>query len=83
MPLSAISAETGTTAWTLDEGTGEVLVEMNLGSPVSGFPSPHVVDGRQYVLERTGRRQRLALERDAARATAEQPARAFFVFTLP
>ena len=68
MPLSAISAETGTTAWiheqraahdiagdfgrrprvghvtdrcrALDDGTGEVLVEVNLGSPVRGFPSP-------------------------------------------
>ena len=38
-------------------------------------PVTHVVDGRQCVVEGIGRRQRLALERDVARAAAEQAAR--------
>ena len=32
-----------------DQETGEVLWEINLGSPVSGFPISYAVDGRQYV----------------------------------
>ena len=39
---------------TLDHETGEVLWEVNLGSPVSGFPMTHAVNGRQYVAARTG-----------------------------
>ncbi|HCD00956.1 MAG TPA: quinonprotein alcohol dehydrogenase, partial [Planctomycetaceae bacterium] len=32
-----------------DDQTGEILWEINLGSPVSGFPITYAVDGRQYV----------------------------------
>ena len=38
----------------LDDETGEVLWEVNLGSPVSGFPVTYAVDGRQYVVASTG-----------------------------
>ena len=38
----------------LDDETGDVLWEINLGSPVSGFPVTYAVDGRQYVLASTG-----------------------------
>ncbi len=38
----------------LDDETGEVLWEINLGSPVSGFPVTYAVDGRQYVVAGTG-----------------------------
>ena len=38
----------------LDDETGEVLWEINLGSPVSGFPVTYAVDGRQYVIAGTG-----------------------------
>ena len=34
--------------------TGEVLWEINLGSPVTGFPISYAVDGRQYVAVSTG-----------------------------
>ena len=34
--------------------TGEVLWEINLGSPVTGFPISFAVDGRQYVAVSTG-----------------------------
>ena len=38
----------------LDHETGEVLWEINLGSPVTGFPITYAVDGRQYVAISTG-----------------------------
>ena len=37
-----------------DQETGEVLWEINLGSPVSGFPISYAVGGRQYVAVSTG-----------------------------
>ena len=37
-----------------DDETGEVLWEINLGSPVSGFPVTYAVDGRQYIVAGTG-----------------------------
>ena len=39
-------------AW--DQETGEVLWEINLGSPLSGFPISFAVDGRQYLAFGTG-----------------------------
>ena len=38
-----------------DQETGEVLWEINLGSPVTGYPITFAVDGRQYVAASTGR----------------------------
>ena len=37
-----------------DQETGDVLWEINLGSPVSGFPISFAVDRRQYVVVGTG-----------------------------
>ena len=37
-----------------DDETGDVLWEINLGSPVTGFPITYAVDGRQYVAVSTG-----------------------------
>ena len=37
-----------------DDETGEVLWEINLGSPLTGFPITFSVDGRQYVAASTG-----------------------------
>ncbi len=37
-----------------DHENGSVLWEINLGSPVSGFPVSFAVDGRQYVAVSTG-----------------------------
>ena len=37
-----------------DHETGAVLWEINLGSPVTGFPITYAVDGRQYVAASTG-----------------------------
>ena len=41
----------------VDQETGDVLWEINLGSPVSGFPITYAVDGRQYVAASTGARR--------------------------
>ena len=38
----------------LDQETGDVLWEINLGSPVTGFPITYAVDDRQYVAVSTG-----------------------------
>jgi alcohol dehydrogenase (cytochrome c) len=38
----------------LDDKTGEVLWETNIGSPVSGYPISFAVDGKQYVAVTTG-----------------------------
>ena len=38
----------------LDQDTGAVLWEINLGSSVTGFPITYAVDGRQYVAASTG-----------------------------
>ena len=37
-----------------DHATGEVLWEINLGSPVVGFPVSFAVDGKQYIAVNTG-----------------------------
>ena len=37
-----------------DDRTGEVLWEINLGSPLTGFPITFAVNGRQYVAASTG-----------------------------
>ena len=37
-----------------DQETGAVLWEINLGSPLTGFPMTFAVDGRQYVAASTG-----------------------------
>ena len=39
-----------------DQETGAILWEINLGSPVTGFPITYAVDGRQYVVASTGSR---------------------------
>jgi alcohol dehydrogenase (cytochrome c) len=38
----------------LDQRTGDVLWEVNLGSPVSGYPISFAVGGKQYVAASTG-----------------------------
>lgn len=38
----------------LDQRSGKVLWEVNLGSPVTGYPISYAVDGKQYVAVSTG-----------------------------
>lgn len=67
----------------LDDRTGRKLWEVNIASPVSGFPISYAVDGRQYVAIGTG----LAPEAFAlGRMTPEyKPSmqNVLYVFTLP
>ena len=37
-----------------DQDDGEILWEVNLGSPVNGYPATFAIDGRQYVAISTG-----------------------------
>ena len=37
-----------------DQDTGKVLWEINLGSPVDGFPVTYTANGKQYVAVSTG-----------------------------
>jgi alcohol dehydrogenase (cytochrome c) len=37
-----------------DDETGEVVWEINLGSPVSGYPITYAVNGVQYIAVNTG-----------------------------
>ena len=37
-----------------DQETGDILWEINLGSPVAGYPVSYAVNGRQYVAVATG-----------------------------
>ena len=66
-----------------DDETGAVLWEINLGSPVSGFPVTYAVDGRQYVVAGTG------VGGNASRLSAMTPelrpsqGNNLFVFALP
>jgi len=67
----------------LDAATGEVLWEINLGSPVSGYPISFAVGGKQYIAVSTGS-SLTAL--GANRLTPElQPSSGnnLFVFALP
>ena len=63
----------------LNDETGEVLWEINLGSPVLGYPITYAVNGRQYVATSVGAGP------GAARGGGGGPAIAnnLFVFALP
>ena len=66
-----------------DQETGDVLWEINLGSPVTGFPITFAVDGRQYVVASTGSAANAGIN---LRMTPElRPSRGnnLFVFALP
>jgi len=68
----------------LDDTTGEVLWETNLGAPVSGYPVSFEVDGKQYVAVTTGG----SLVANAARRvtpelTGSSEPSQVFVFALP
>jgi alcohol dehydrogenase (cytochrome c) len=67
----------------LDQSTGKVLWEINLGSPITGYPIAFAVDGKQYIAVSTG--SALATS-GLARLTPEIQTSAgnnVFVFTLP
>ena len=63
----------------LDQDTGEVLWEINLGSSVSGYPITYAVDGRQYVAVSTG----TARFNDLTPELRPSQGNNLFVFALP
>ena len=62
-----------------DHETGEILWEVNLGSPVSGFPITYAVAGRQYVAVSTGYGRFLELTPELRPSDGNN----LFVFALP
>jgi len=76
--------DTGGRFWALDQDTGEVLWEMNVGSSVSGFPISYEVGGRQYIAVGTGAEG--GTTTTFRRLTAElrpSSGNTLFVFALP
>ena len=67
----------------LDQETGEVLWEINLGSPVTGFPITYAVDGRQYVAVSTGNSLNTAALRRLTPELRPSSGNNLFVFALP
>ena len=66
-----------------DQETGEVLWEINLGSPVSGFPISFGVDGRQYIAVSTGRAATTASLLQLTPELRPSIGNNLFVFALP
>jgi alcohol dehydrogenase (cytochrome c) len=67
----------------IDDKTGKVLWETNLGSPVSGYPIAYAVNGKEYIAVATGNS---LVAGSALRLTPElKPGNAanIFVFALP
>jgi alcohol dehydrogenase (cytochrome c) len=67
----------------LDPRTGRVLWEVNLGSPIAGFPITYAVDGRQYVAVTTGRSGHTGIFARLAGQPLSITGNNIFVFALP
>ena len=67
----------------LDHETGEVLWEINLGSPVTGFPITYAIDGRQYVAVSTGNSLNTGGLRHLTPELRPSVGNTLFVFALP
>ena len=67
----------------LDHETGEVLWEINLGSPVTGFPVTYAAGGRQYVAVSTGRSLNTSGLRRLTPDLRPSDGNTLFVFALP
>jgi alcohol dehydrogenase (cytochrome c) len=67
-----------------DDTTGDVLWEIDLGSPVSGYPITFAVDGKQYVAVATGPSLvASAMQRLAPEMAPESSMPSLHVFALP
>ena len=67
----------------LDHETGEVLWEINLGSPITGFPITYAVDGQQYVAVSTGTSVTTAAFTSLTPEIRPSADNNIFVFALP
>ena len=66
-----------------DQDTGAVLWEINLGSPVSGYPITFAVDGRQYVAVGTGTSANASINLRMTPELTPSFGNNLFVFSLP
>ena len=67
----------------LDHETGDVLWEINLGSPITGFPITYAAGGRQYVAVSTGRSLNTSALRRLTPDLRPSDGNTLFVFALP
>lgn len=67
----------------LDQSSGEVLWEINLGSSVTGYPVSFAVDGRQYVAVGTGSSVTTAGQRRLLPGITAGSENRLYVFALP
>ena len=67
----------------LDAETGDVLWEVNLGSPITGFPITFAVDGRQYVAVSTGSSRTVVYFAPLTPELRPSMGNNLFVFALP
>ena len=66
-----------------DHETGAVLWEINIGSPVTGFPVTYAVDGRQYVAASTGNTGTTNAQIRLTPELRPSAGNTLFVFALP
>ena len=66
-----------------DHETGEVLWEINLGSPVTGYPVTYAFDGRQFVAVSTGNSLNTTGLRRLTPDMRPSNGNTLFVFALP
>ena len=72
-----------TNEYSMDEETGEILWEINLGSAVTGFPVSYAVDGRQYVAVSTGTASTASMFTRLTPEIRPSAGNNLFVFALP
>ena len=66
-----------------DQDTGEVLWEVNLGSPVTGYPITFAVNGQQFVAVSTGTAANASINLRMTPELRPSQANNLFVFGLP
>ena len=66
-----------------DHETGEVLWEINLGSPVTGYPISFAAGGRQYVAVSTGSAAQSSTQLRITPELRPSAGNNLFVFSLP
>ncbi|MEO2194996.1 MAG: PQQ-binding-like beta-propeller repeat protein [bacterium] len=66
-----------------DQNTGAILWQINLGSPVSGYPITFAVDGRQYVAVSTGTAGNASINLRMTPELRPSAGNNLFVFALP
>jgi len=66
-----------------DQDTGEILWEVNLGSPVTGYPITFAVEGQQYVAVSTGTAANASINLRMTPELRPSAGNNLFVFALP